>query len=128
RERSPDRSRTWSAATSRSSCRSRPPWKKRPRASASTSPRSGENAVAGDWTDPRRARRPSAAGVVHRRHSLVARTAMGAVRDFVVRHFRHFNAAALVDAAKAWEAHLATGGEMMLTMGGAMRTAAPAVR
>ena len=48
---------------------------------------------------------------------------MGAVRDFVVRHFRHFNAAALVDAAKAWEAHLADGGKMMLTMGGAMSTA-----
>lgn len=48
---------------------------------------------------------------------------MGAVRDFVVHHFRHFNAAALVDAAKAWEAHLAAGGKMMLTMGGAMSTA-----
>jgi len=48
---------------------------------------------------------------------------MGAVRDFVVHHFRHFNAAALVDAAKAWEDHLAAGGKMMLTMGGAMSTA-----
>jgi len=48
---------------------------------------------------------------------------MGAVRDFVVRHFRHFNAAALVDAAQAWETHLAGGGKMMLTMGGAMSTA-----
>jgi deoxyhypusine synthase len=48
---------------------------------------------------------------------------MGAVRDFVVHHFRHFNAAALVDAAQAWEAHLAAGGKMMLTMGGAMSTA-----
>jgi deoxyhypusine synthase len=48
---------------------------------------------------------------------------MGAVRDFVVHHFRHFNAAALVDAAKAWEVHLAAGGKMMLTMGGAMSTA-----
>ncbi len=48
---------------------------------------------------------------------------MGAVREFVVHHFRHFNAAALVDAARAWEAHLAGGGKMMLTMGGAMSTA-----
>jgi len=48
---------------------------------------------------------------------------MGAVRDFVVRHFRHFNAAALVDAARGWETHLAAGGRMMLTMGGAMSTA-----
>jgi deoxyhypusine synthase len=48
---------------------------------------------------------------------------MGAVRDFVTRHFRHFNAAILVDAVKAWEAHLAEGGKMFLTMGGAMSTA-----
>jgi deoxyhypusine synthase len=48
---------------------------------------------------------------------------MGAVREFILHQFRHFNAAALVDAAKAWEAHLAAGGKMMLTMGGAMSTA-----
>ncbi len=48
---------------------------------------------------------------------------MGAVRDFVVKHYRHFNAAALVDAAKAWERHLEQGGKMLLTMGGAMSTA-----
>src|SRR5262249_60161668 len=106
---------------------SRPPWKKRPRASASTSPRSGENAVAGVWTDLA-ALRPRAAGVVHRRRSLLARTAMGAVRDFVVRHFRHFNAAALVDAAKAWEAHLAAGGEMTMAEGRARRIALPGHR
>jgi deoxyhypusine synthase len=48
---------------------------------------------------------------------------MGAVREFVVRHFRHFNAAILVDAATAWERHLQQGGKMLLTMGGAMSTA-----
>lgn len=48
---------------------------------------------------------------------------MGAVRDFVVRHYRHFNAAILVDAARAWEKHLDKGGKMFLTMGGAMSTA-----
>jgi len=48
---------------------------------------------------------------------------MGAVRDFITRHYRHFNAAALVDAAKGWEKHLAQGGKMLLTMGGAMSTA-----
>ena len=48
---------------------------------------------------------------------------MGAVRDFVTRNYRHFNAAALVDAAKGWEKHLAQGGKMLLTMGGAMSTA-----
>ncbi|MFO7178676.1 MAG: deoxyhypusine synthase family protein [Pseudomonadota bacterium] len=48
---------------------------------------------------------------------------MGAVRDFVIQNFRHFNAAALLDAARGWEQHLAKGGKMMLTMGGAMSTA-----
>jgi len=48
---------------------------------------------------------------------------MGKVRDFIVHHYRHFNAAVVVDAAKAWEAHLAKGGKMMLTMAGAMSTA-----
>ena len=48
---------------------------------------------------------------------------MAAVRDFILHHYRHFNAAALVDAARAWEAHLAKGGKMLLTMAGAMSTA-----
>jgi deoxyhypusine synthase len=48
---------------------------------------------------------------------------MGSVRDFIVHHYRHFNAAILIDAARAWEEHLAKGGKMMLTMGGAMSTA-----
>jgi deoxyhypusine synthase len=48
---------------------------------------------------------------------------MAAVRDFITRHYRHFNAAAIVDAAKGWEKHLAQGGKMLLTMGGAMSTA-----
>src|SRR6202042_3704816 len=45
------------------------------------------------------------------------------VRDFVTHHYRHFNAAALVDAAKAYEAHLAKGGRMFVTLAGAMSTA-----
>src|SRR5512140_1294893 len=48
---------------------------------------------------------------------------MGAVRDFIVHHYRHFNAAVVIDAAKAWEEHLAKGGKMLLTMAGAMSTA-----
>src|SRR5688572_7077647 len=48
---------------------------------------------------------------------------MGAVRDFIVHHYRHFNAAVVIDACKAWEEHLAKGGKMMLTMAGAMSTA-----
>src|ERR1700761_1964512 len=45
------------------------------------------------------------------------------VRDFITHHYRHFNSAALVDAAKAYEAHLAKGGKMLVTVGGAMSTA-----
>src|SRR6201996_1970802 len=45
------------------------------------------------------------------------------VRDFITHHYRHFNSAALVDAAKAYEAHLAKGGKMFLTLAGAMSTA-----
>jgi deoxyhypusine synthase len=45
------------------------------------------------------------------------------VRDFIQHHYRHFNSAALVDAAKAYEAHLASGGKMFVTLAGAMSTA-----
>lgn len=48
---------------------------------------------------------------------------MTTVRDFIQRHFRHFNAAVLLDAAQAWERHLAEGGKMLVTLGGAMSTA-----
>jgi deoxyhypusine synthase len=47
----------------------------------------------------------------------------GPVSRFVARHFRHFNAASLVDAAKAYEAHLKAGGKMLVTLAGAMSTA-----
>src|SRR3984885_9123110 len=45
------------------------------------------------------------------------------VRDFITHHYRHFNSAALVDAAKGYEAHLAKGGKMFVTLAGAMSTA-----
>ncbi|MCB9575009.1 MAG: deoxyhypusine synthase family protein [Kofleriaceae bacterium] len=47
----------------------------------------------------------------------------GAVKAFVQRHFRHFNAAAVVDAAEGWNRLLADGGKMFLSMAGAMSTA-----
>jgi deoxyhypusine synthase len=47
----------------------------------------------------------------------------GPVSRFIEHHYRHFNAAALVDAAKAYEAHLNKGGKMMITLAGAMSTA-----
>jgi deoxyhypusine synthase len=46
-----------------------------------------------------------------------------AVRDFMRRHFRHFNAAALLDAAEGYRRHIAGGGKMMITLAGAMSTA-----
>ena len=47
----------------------------------------------------------------------------GPVTTFIRHHFRHFNAAALVDAAEGYRAHVESGGGMMLTMAGAMSTA-----
>ncbi len=43
--------------------------------------------------------------------------------DFLRHHYRHFNAAALIDAADGYRAHLDAGGRMMVTLAGAMSTA-----
>src|SRR5213083_2258600 len=48
---------------------------------------------------------------------------MGSISEFIERNFRHFNAAALKDAADAYIAHLDHGGKMMITLAGAMSTA-----
>ena len=47
----------------------------------------------------------------------------GPISNFIEHHYRHFNAAALVDAAKGYETHLLEGGKMMVTLAGAMSTA-----
>jgi deoxyhypusine synthase len=47
----------------------------------------------------------------------------GPVSQFIARNYRHFNAAALIDAAKGYEAHLSAGGKMLVTLAGAMSTA-----
>ena len=47
---------------------------------------------------------------------------MGAIRDFMEKHYLHFNARETVAAARAWEDHLAAGGKMMVTLAGAMST------
>ncbi|MBK8737412.1 MAG: deoxyhypusine synthase family protein [Saprospiraceae bacterium] len=47
----------------------------------------------------------------------------GPISKFITHHYRHFNAAALVDAAKGYEKHLLEGGKMMVTLAGAMSTA-----
>ena len=48
---------------------------------------------------------------------------MPPITEFIKHHYRHFNAAALVDAAEAYNVHLASGGKMFVTIGGAMSTA-----
>jgi Deoxyhypusine synthase len=47
----------------------------------------------------------------------------GAISNFIEHHFRHFNAAALKDAADGYIAHLDAGGKMFMTIAGAMSTA-----
>src|SRR5437879_8466573 len=47
----------------------------------------------------------------------------GSISQFIDRHFRHFNAAVLKDAADAYIAHLDRGEKMMITLAGAMSTA-----
>lgn len=45
------------------------------------------------------------------------------IRNFIDHNYRHFNAAALRDAAVGYEKHLEEGGKMMITLAGAMSTA-----
>jgi deoxyhypusine synthase len=47
----------------------------------------------------------------------------GTITAFVREHFRHFNAATLIDAADAYSKHLDDGGKMLVTIAGAMSTA-----
>jgi deoxyhypusine synthase len=47
----------------------------------------------------------------------------GPVSIFVEHNYRHFNAAAMLDASKAYVDHLEKGGKMMVTLAGAMSTA-----
>jgi len=44
------------------------------------------------------------------------------ITAFLRHHFRHFNAATLIDAADAYRRHLEGGGKMMITLAGAMST------
>jgi deoxyhypusine synthase len=47
----------------------------------------------------------------------------GPVSRFITEHYKHFNAATLVDAAVAYEDQLKQGNAMMITLAGAMSTA-----
>ena len=46
-----------------------------------------------------------------------------AISSFMKHHFRHFNAAVVIDAAEAYVNHLSSGGKMLITLAGAMSTA-----
>ena len=46
-----------------------------------------------------------------------------AIAKFARHHFRHFNAATLIDAADGYRRHLDNGGKMFVTLAGAMSTA-----
>ncbi len=45
------------------------------------------------------------------------------ITAFIREHFRHFNAATVIDAADAYSKHLDNGGKMLVTLAGAMSTA-----
>ena len=45
------------------------------------------------------------------------------IAQFLRHHYRHFNAAALVDAAEGYRQHVDAGGKMLVSLAGAMSTA-----
>src|SRR6187397_1732137 len=48
---------------------------------------------------------------------------MAQISEFIRHHYRHFNAAALIDAADGYARHIDQGGKMFMTLAGAMSTA-----
>ena len=55
--------------------------------------------------------------------SLQEATHLKSITEFITRHYRHFNAATLVDATMAYKDQIQSGNKMMVTLGGAMSTA-----
>jgi deoxyhypusine synthase len=47
----------------------------------------------------------------------------GPISQFILKHYKHFNAAALVDAAIGYENHISQGKKMLVSLAGAMSTA-----
>lgn len=47
----------------------------------------------------------------------------GPISNFMLKHYKHFNSATVVDAAEAYEKQLEQGNKMMITLAGAMSTA-----
>jgi len=54
---------------------------------------------------------------------IMAQSTSAPVTAFLRHHYRHFNAAALIDAADGYVRHLDAGNKMMITLAGAMSTA-----
>lgn len=50
-------------------------------------------------------------------------TNKGPISQFILKHYKHFNSAVIVDAAQAYEKHLNDGKKMLISLGGAMSTA-----
>ena len=48
---------------------------------------------------------------------------MGEISKFLKHHYRHFNAAVVIDASEGYMRHLDAGGSMLVTLAGAMSTA-----
>ena len=46
-----------------------------------------------------------------------------AIKQYIKHHYRHFNSAALIDAAEGYRTFLDKGNHMLLAMAGAMSTA-----
>ena len=44
----------------------------------------------------------------------------GPISSFLKHHFRHFNAASVIDASEGYVRHLENGGKMFFTLAGAM--------
>jgi len=53
----------------------------------------------------------------------MSKPVLGPVGSFIQHHYRHFNAAALIDAAEGYRVFLEQGGKMMISIAGAMSTA-----
>ncbi|MGH7979116.1 MAG: deoxyhypusine synthase family protein, partial [Limisphaerales bacterium] len=58
-----------------------------------------------------------------RKKRKITNNSSGPVSRFIRHHYRHFNAAALVDAADGYVRHIEGGGRMMICLAGAMSTA-----
>lgn len=54
---------------------------------------------------------------------MASQTTTGPITQFINKHYRHFNAAALKDAAEGYKAHVESGGKMLMTLAGAMSSA-----